>query len=218
LEARQAYVENRNTSRLRSAVWSVIRTLNPYLDPELNLREWNYPVEPAAFQKVARGEFQKALRAMVLLNQAVTLLDDVRPSRTQEASPRWRANYDLLCAQCLAYRVRLFQFLLALDQHTKAAPFLKKPTNNCWNVVRRREMLPPDDEQVLQTNLDFKQLSAQEKRARELFQQVLTEHAGTPWARRAEYELATGFGMIFAEGFSDPRYAEVGKTIQLPKF
>ncbi len=79
-------------------------------------------------------------------------------------------------------------------------------------------MLPPDDEQVLQTNVNLKELDAQEKRARELFQLVLTEHAGSPWARRAEYELGTGFGMIFAEGFSDPRYSEVGKSIKLPKF
>jgi hypothetical protein len=203
---------------LRSAVWSVIRTLNPHLDPELNLREWNYPIENAAFQKVAHGEFQKAVRAMVLLNQAVKLLDDVHPTRAGEASQRWRANYDLLCAQCLAYRVRLFQFLLALDQHVKAAPAPMTPKTNCWNVQRRRQMLPPDDEQVLQTNINLKEIDAQEKRARELFQLVLTEHPGTPWARRAEHELGVGFGMNFVEGFADPRYSEVGKSIKLPKF
>ena len=218
LGTRGEYEESRNASRLRSTVWGVIRTLNPHLDPELNLREWNYPVEPAAFQKVAHAEFQKAVRAMVLLNQAIKLLDDVHPARAEEASPRWRANYDLLCAQCLAYRVRLFQFLLALDQHGKAAPLPSTATNNCWNVVRRAAMLPPDDEQVQQTNVNLKELEAQEKRARELFKMVLTEHAGTPWARRAEYELATGFGMILAEGFADPRYSEVGKSIKLPKF
>jgi hypothetical protein len=218
LGPRREYEESRNASRLRSAVWSVIRTLNPHLDPELNLREWNYPLEPAAFQKIAHGEFQKAVRAMVLLNQAIKLLDDVRPARAEEASQRWRANYDLLCAQCLAYRVRLFQFLLAIDQHAKASPFPSLPTNNCWNVVRRAQMLPPDEEQVQQTNVNLKELNAQEKRARELFQQVLTEHPGTPWARRAEFELGTGFGMIFAEGFADPRYSEVGKSIKLPKF
>ncbi|HEV8066287.1 MAG TPA: vWA domain-containing protein [Planctomycetaceae bacterium] len=218
LVTRREYEENRSASRLRSAVWTVIRTLNPHLDPELNLREWNYPIENAAFQKVGHGEFQKAVRAMVLLNQAVKLLDDVHPARAEEASQRWRANYDLLCAQCLAYRVRLFQFLLAIDQHVKAAPVPMTPKTNCWNVQRRRQMLPPDDEQVLQTNINLKELVAQEKRARELFQLVLTEHAGTPWARRAEYELGVGFGMNFVEGFADPRYSEVGKTIKLPKF
>jgi len=85
-------------------------------------------------------------------------------------------------------------------------------------VVRRRQMLPPDDEQVLQTHINLKELNAQERRARDLFGLVLTEHPGTPWARRAEYELGIGFGMIFAEGFADPRYAEVGKSIKLPKF
>ena len=63
-----------------------------------------------------------------------------------------------------------------------------------------------------------KELDAREKRARNLFQLVLTEHTNTPWARRADYELGTGLEMIFAESFSDPRYAEVGKSIKLPKF
>jgi hypothetical protein len=71
---------------------------------------------------------------------------------------------------------------------------------------------------VLQTGVNLKELNAQEKRARDLFQLVLTEHPGTPWARRAEFELGMGFGMIFAEAFTDPRYAEVGKAITLPKF
>ena len=63
-----------NASRLQSAVWRAIRTLNPHLDPELNLREWNYPVEPTAFQRVA---------PIVLLNQAIKVLEDVRPSRAE---------------------------------------------------------------------------------------------------------------------------------------
>ena len=79
-------------------------------------------------------------------------------------------------------------------------------------------MLPPDEQQVAYTNVDLKELKSQEKRARELFQIVLTEHHGTPWARRAEYELEQGFGMTFADGFRDPRYNEVGTTIILPKF
>ncbi len=218
LQARDEYEQQRNASPFRSTVWSVIRTLNPHLDPQLNLREWNYPVEPAAFQQVARGEFQKALRAMVLLNQALAMLEGVRASRSAESSQRWRADYDLLCAQCRAYRVRLFQFLLAIDQHAKAAPIPKTPPNNCWNVVRRREMLPPDAEQVEQTKVNLQELNAQEKEARRLFELVVSEHAGTPWAERAKYELNTGFGMSFSEAFADPRYAEVGKTITLPKF
>jgi len=215
---RQEYEESRNASRLRSTIWNVIRTLNPHLDPQLRIRELYYPVEPVKFQEEARNEFQKALRAMVLLNQAVKLLDDVSRYRAEESSLRWRANYDLLCAQCLAYRVRLFQFLLALDQHSKTLTLPRTPPNNCWNVVRRPEMLPPDPEQVQLTKVDLAELKAQEKRARELFKRVMTEHSGTPWSRRAEHELHTGFGMIFTEAFHDPRYQEVGTTIKPPNF
>ncbi len=70
-------------------------------------------------------------------------------------------------------------------------------------------MLPPDDEQALQTHVNLKELDTQEQRAREHFGLLLTEHPGTPWAVPAEYELGIGFGMIFAEGFPELRYAEV---------
>jgi hypothetical protein len=218
LGTREEYLQSRNASRLRSTIWDVISTLNPYRDQQLQIRELHYPLEPTAFNQVARVEFQKALRAMVLVNQAIQLLDEIHPLRAAEPSARWRADYDLLCAQCLAYRVRLFQFLLAVDQHSKMAPQPKSPTSNVWNVVRRKEMLPPDEQQVEATNVDLKQLNAQEKRARELFDAVVKEHAGTPWARRAEYELGMGFGMIFVDDFLDPRYREEGTTITLPKF
>ena len=98
LGTREEYVQARNASRLRSTVWDVISTLNPYRDQQLQIRELHYPIEATAFNQVARVEFQKALRAMVLVNQAIKLLDEVHPLRAAEASPRWRADYDLLCA------------------------------------------------------------------------------------------------------------------------
>jgi hypothetical protein len=216
LVPRAHYEAERSASRFRSTVWNVIRTLNPHLDPELNLRELHYPADPAAFHDAAQQEARKALRAMGLLHQAVTLLDDAEPSRADEPSPRWRADYDLLRAQCLAYRVRLFQFLVALDQHDKQPARPLSPPNNCWNIVRRREMLAPDAQQVRATKVDLRELEAQERRARAQFELVLKQHANTPWARRAQFELDSGFGMHFAEAFLDPRYREVGTTIKLP--
>jgi len=63
-------------------------------------------------------------------------------------------------------------------------------------------VLPPDDEQVSKTNVNLKEFDAQEEAGSGLFQLVLTEPPA-PWARCAEYELGVGFGMIFAEAFSD---------------
>ena len=51
------------------------------------------------------------------------------------------------------------------------------------------------------------------------FEFVIKTHPGTPWARRAEYELGGGFGMKFVEDFRDPRYDRFysDKEIKIPK-
>ena len=51
-----------------------------------------------------------------------------------------------------------------------------------------------------------------------LYERVLAEHPGTPWARRAQWEIDHGYGMTISEGFHDPRYRNVGTRIKIPKF
>jgi hypothetical protein len=62
------------------------------------------------------------------------------------------------------------------------------------------------------------EMKEQQGQANRLFQLVLTEHPGTPWARRAQWELDHGYGMNVREGFHDPRYQQVGTRIKIPKF
>lgn len=216
---RQEYEQARNASPFRSQIWNVILTLNPYQDEMLNIRELYYPAEPDRFRSEAKTEFDKAVRGMQLADQASVILEKLAPLRAKEDSPRWRAAYDLLYAQCLAYRVRLFQFILALDQHAKSPPQFTNEKSNVWNVVRTPEILPPDKQQVELTRVDLKKLNQQEHRARELFERVVDEHPRTPWARRAQTELRWGFGMRFSEHFHDPRYYELERRkIKFPKF
>jgi len=219
LVSRGEYEQSRDASPFRGQIWNVIRVLNPHLDDQLNIRELYYPADSAQFQSDARLEFDKAVRAMRLAHQAVTILEKLQPLRERESSPRWRADFDLVFAQCLAYRVRLFQFVLALDQHAKKPPAFKDPKSNVWNVQRTPEMLPPDKQQVELTRVNLKELEQYEQRARKMFELVVKEHPNTPWARRAQYELNAGFGMKFAEHFHDPRYYEYAKrNFKIPKF
>lgn len=222
-------------SPFRKAVWDVIIRLNPNDNPlmpaydsKLNIRTWHYSIQPIEFQRQARQEVLKAARAMALLNEAIPMLEKVRPLRAREASRRWRANYDLAYAQLLSFRVRLFQYMLAMDKHMYESPPPRNEKNNEWNVHRRREMLEPDDDQfgriaqtfkVKLTREEYLQvLDEQEKRSVELYEFVKAEHPGTPWARRAQTELDSGFGMTFLDGFRDPNYARVGKEIKIPNF
>lgn len=229
---RDAYVRDLQKNPFRKTVMDVVVRLNPtenkllfpVHDPQLNIREHHYPLTQAEFQKEATAQVGKAARAMMLLNQAVPMLETVKQLRPQEGSQRWRANYDLALAQLYAYRVRLFQFLLAMDKHAYATPRPKQPKTNEWNVRRTATMLIPDDTQFSRLKQAFKietskdeylqLLDSQRLKAIELFDYVISEHPGTPWARRAEYERDHGFGMQFVEGFHDPNYNR--RDIKLP--
>lgn len=217
LLSRRDYDASRSASKFRTQIWKVIVTLNPHLDSQLNIREHHYPVKQKEFFEVGSKEVPKAIRAMGLLQKAVDILEAIEPQRAQEKSSRWRAAYDLALAQCLAYRVRLFQYCLAMDSHAKNMPPLRDKKNNEWNVVRVKKMLPPDPAQVKLTKVSVEELDKQLKKAEDQYKYVIKTHPGTPWAQRAQYELNQGFGMEFRDGYRDPNYAKVGKEIKLPK-
>lgn len=215
LSARMEYVKARDASKFRDMQWQVIATLNPYKDKELSMQSTHYSLDPAQFATQGKVTFDRALRAMGLLNEAVKVLDSVKKFRDAEPSERWRANYDLMHGQCLAYRVRLFQLLLSLDAHQKNKPTVKNPKNNHWDIHRVQELLEPDKEQVRLTRVDMAELKKQLDTAKSEFQAVIANHPRTPWARRAQFELSQGFGMKFVESFWDPRYNSI--DIKLPK-
>ena len=228
LKPDREYVAERNKSKFRSTIWDVIYRLNPHLDSMLSVRLHHYSIEHEEFRNQGQPQFERASRAMTLLNQAVTMLERIEGERSKEESQRWRANYDLALAQCIAYRIRLFQYLLVLDAHVKNQPKVSDPKHNEWNIGWTKQMLVPDDDQFKRVKTAFKLkenreeylevLKKEEARSRAMFDEVYANHPGTPWARRAQFELGRGYGMHIRSGFRDPRYRDVGKKIKIPKF
>lgn len=212
LISRHDYEERRSKSRFRSAVWDVVKLLNPFQDKELHIQEDWYSTDPEKFKQQGQVAFQRALRVMGLLNQANKTLEGVKSLRENESSPRWRADYDLASAQLVAYRVRLFQFLLVMDSYLNNLPLPQNKQHNVWNVRRTQEMTTPSDRQVKLTRVDLDELKEQLAKARTRFQAVIENHPGTPWANRAEYELKLGFGMRWDSSFRDPRYDRLDIT------
>ena len=227
LESRRVYEGARKKSKFRTQIWNVIKVLNPHLDDKLNIKHRHYAMDPVEFRKQGGEQFQRAWRAMNLSSQGLAMLEEVKPLRAEESSQRWRANYDLITAQLLSYRVRLFQFLLALDQHVASPPKLKDIKHNKWHIIFRQKMVEPDSEQFARIKQLYKlkiereeflqELKEQQSRSRKLYQFVVAEHPGTPWARRAESELRTGYGITFGSYFWDPRYTGIRKEIKFPK-
>ncbi len=219
LEPLRDYEATRSQSEFRTTVWDVIVQLNPHegYNPELNLQRWHYPLAMEEFAVAGQSQFQRANRALTQLNQAVEMLDRIRPMRAKEEEMRWRAAYDLVLAQCLAYRVRQFQFLLALDRHAKDMPPPSDPIHNVWDMHHVAEMIEPDQQVVAQTRVNLDELEKQRIRAIEMYDFVIEQHPDTPWAQRAEYERSLGFGITFASSFWDPRYGDAELQARVPR-
>ena len=235
LLARREYAQQVTARPFRVAISNIIARLNPNdyplipsHDPKLNIKRIHYSVKVEEFRRDAIEAGQRAFRAMGLLSQAITILDKNAPLRDGENSQRWRANFDLIRAQCYAYRVRLFQFLLVLDKHAVEFPATKDPKSNRWHFGRSQKMVTPEAAQFERVKVQLKlkakresflaEMKQQQDRATELYELVKVEHPGTPWSRRADWELNHGYGMEIHEGFHDPNYKYVGSRIKIPKF
>lgn len=228
LMPRKDYEQERNKRDFRQACWNVILGLNPYIENKLNLQTWHFSIEPAEFQKQGFAQFEKAAYAMSQLDLAIKMLDQVREKRAAEDSQRWRACYDLLYAQCIAYRVRIFQYMLALDDHGQKGEKPKDPKHNRWDIYGQKQHVYPNETQFELIKKHFgikgtrdeylKDLDKQRQMANDAFDFVVKEHDGTPWSASAKADKDRGFGFAFRSHFHDPRYAEVGARIKVPKF
>lgn len=233
LLSRREYIADRATSPFRQTLWNVIVRLNPSPnkllfethDPQLNLKDDHYPLMLAPFKAEAAKQVIKATKSMLLTNEAIGLLDKIKPQRAREASQRWRAAFDLSYAQLHIFRLRLYQFLLTIDVHANNMPKPKNPKSNEWNFWRNRNNnINPDEAQFARLKSAFglkvereeyiQMVRKEEKLAIELLDKVIKEHPGTPWQRRAEREKSDGFGFRVADRLWDP--SGVRRTIKLP--
>src|SRR5690606_37363303 len=121
LSARDAYVKQRDSDPFRSAIYQVIEKLNPYnpvAAPHINMRH-TFPIEPDKFVTAVNGELGKAARYVVYLDEREKEMEKLQKMRDAEPNPRWRANYDLIYAQIVAYKVRMYEYGAYLQDFMK---------------------------------------------------------------------------------------------------
>jgi hypothetical protein len=234
LVSRPEYVKDRSTSEFRETLWRVVSRLNPTAnkilfqnhDPELNIQHEHFPLLPKDFEPVARAQALRAVKAMNLTNEGIELLEKVKPLRASEATQRWRAGYDLALAQLYMFRLRLFQYLLAMDKHANNMPAPKVPKANEWNFWwDKNSAIVPDQAQFDRLKAAFgmkmtreeylEMVKTEEAAAVERLKAITKDHPGTPWARRAETEIGSGFGFRVADRHWDPsgKRAEAAKRV-----
>jgi hypothetical protein len=216
LDSRRAYAETRNRSKFRQAIWDVIVQLNPY-EPDrgavLQVPGGWFDRNPAKYRQPAIERWKKVMTIFTILVKAQHRLDEVRELRDTEASLRWRANYDLIYAQLIAYQVRLLQYSIAIDQYAQSVPTrkFKNPKSNQWGVAYGQpKLLMPTTKQAEQIakflDVEFMADTLKESHRKCLQRLAMVEemHPGSPWSRRAEWERKRRFGVRFIERFWTP--------------
>ncbi|MBN8624281.1 MAG: VWA domain-containing protein [Planctomycetes bacterium] len=206
LSARPDYAAERDKHPMRAVLWKVITDLNPYAADRADLvqvRLWDWPIEREAFAREAARNVAKAEQLIGYFAAAERELAKVRPMRDRDPSLRWRANFDTTYAQTIAYQARLKEYVAYIKAFVETPKAIRnelgpaRPTNR-W-----------DGHYVKRTLVNDAAAQQQRYTATRLFQQTIADHPGTPWAARAEYELARGFGLELREDYEDPRRGSV---------
>ena len=122
LRARIEVLADRDEFPLRTLIWKVIQDLNPYQTGAQKAVEMRmeFSLNPQEFFQQARREQEKAKMHLRYMAEAEQALLSGKHLREQEADPRWRANYDIILAQLIAYQARIYEYGVALDDFIKA--------------------------------------------------------------------------------------------------
>jgi hypothetical protein len=213
LRARGEVLADRDRFPLRSVIWQCIYELDPYQQPQLASEiemRIHFAPEYNEFVRQAQKEIAKAQNYLTYLARVQHVLEVGQEYRRNEADPRWQANYDLIYAQLIAYQARIWEYGAALEafvKEPKVVPLVRPPDQRLmhWNVVVRKPTRTSESLPYIE-------------RAETLFQQVIDNHPGTPWAARAAGELTRGFGVDFQPEYHRPyRVPPNGVTVPIPK-
>lgn len=191
--------EEIDQSPLRTMLEKVVYDLNPYNEEAAKVIVMRVDFSPnyQEFVEQARREQAKALIYIHYLARVEKTIAKMERQRREEPSPRWQANYDVIHAQVIAYQARMFEYGAYLEEFIKKpkkAP-LKKPPNLTlvdWDITTRHETLTGD------------KIKPYVERASAMFRDVIKNHAGTPWAARAQWELDRGYGIHLVEDYDGP--------------
>ncbi|WP_145057446.1 vWA domain-containing protein [Lignipirellula cremea] len=192
---------------LQQVLTRIVQDLNPYRPDAAEVMQvrMTFSAQLDRLSKELLAEQANAGQYLGYLDAAAKTLEKARYYRDQ-AAPRQQANYDLMYAQVLAYTARRYEYMAALDHFIRHPPTdvpYEKPgflRLRGWQVDTDPEIVGGE---VTQDYID---------RSTKMFEQIRIDHAGTPWAARAEWELQRGFGVKFTPS----GYAYYGPPRQRP--
>ncbi len=213
LGRRDEILAERDKYPLRSIIWQCIYDLNPHRGSEVARQiemRMNFSLNYDEFVRQAQAEQAKARNYLVYLARVQKALEEGLHHRRQEADPRWQANFDLIYAQLIAYQARIWEYGAACEEFIRN-PQTASPTRSSgrvlqnWRISTRKQTLTEESKPYIE-------------RAIELFEVVIENHPGTPWAQRAQWEKDRGFGVHFQPHYDLPiKPLPKEKPIPVPK-
>lgn len=187
------------SSELRASLTKVIYDLNPYVPEIAKIIDMRVEFSPDLpnLMKQIQIECEKATIYGTYLSRVEQEMERLKTIRRHEASPRWQANYDLIYAQIIAYQARMFEYrayLIEFAKNPRFVPPTKPPnlTHTGWDIHTRKQYITG---KIVEPYIE---------RATAMFNGVIADHPGTPWAARAEAELRRGFGVHLIEEYHAP--------------
>lgn len=197
------------------AVEATYRPTNP-APPRMvfpTLRSSFYPfeemsiyMEPAEFRQhlalALAQESKRVQQSARVIEEAMRHFgdDDWDSMYESEASPRWRAWYDLTRGRLLMMSIRHQEYLATCEW--LAASRNLAPATNKLSFVPGRQLLK--DQPAMTTRRDH---------ASRLLARCIQRNAGTPWAMLAEWELETELGVAPVQGvIPRPQPVRGGRT------
>jgi hypothetical protein len=116
----------------------------------------------------------------------------------------------LLRAHLVAYQARVYEYGAALQAFAKkpeTAPPTKSPNLvlDEWHVTTRKATLTEESQPYIE-------------RSKALYQTVIQNHPGTPWAGVAQQEIARGFGVKLVPDYEPPLPGPTVKLAPIPKY
>jgi hypothetical protein len=133
---------------------------------------------------------QDAAKLEPALLRLAAILEPGMKARDSESTPRWRAGYDLAMGRVMAQKVRTETYNAMLAKAKRGMSF-EDEKNNTW-------IIEPYDE----INVGSK-WEREAALAKQLLDEVVKEHPGTPWAHIASEELKAPLGWRWKEQFTD---------------
>ncbi len=210
LRARREVIADRDRYPLRTLLWKIIIDLDPWNKQANRVIEMRHGFSPktATFLEQAQKQIPKVATFLQYLQWAEKTLVENKHLVEDEISPRWRANYDLMLGQVVAYQARLIEYGVAMQYYMKrppTAPMIKGKTElEDWEISLQKELRAEAQSRPL---ID---------RAAELFKIVKQKHDGTPWAARADWEMKRGYGIRLVPDY-EPIFKKGGKVSPIPK-